>query len=251
MPRPLTAAANSRGARNLVPMVFQKRCSGRCSSVGVCSIALASCTAVCWAPTHVPQDASGVQRAALTPEAPRGSITTTWPSRARCARVARSRSGLTLVARRGPDHSSTPGTTRPEVFQLPVGPNTSTEWQSSAANNRPNRPGVRPRITRPGSAWWTVSSRSSRLPAQTAPACLAGRGWPGRWPAAWPGRCRRTAAVPLVRPPTRPVKAVYMPAGPGSGPRTSAGHARAGLLQWCGSCQRTLATSAGVTCSQV
>ena len=27
--------------------------------------------------------------------------------------------------------------TRPVVFQLPVGPNTSTEWQSSAASNRP------------------------------------------------------------------------------------------------------------------
>jgi hypothetical protein len=44
-------------------MVFQNRCSGRCSSVGVCSIALASWTAVCWAPAHVEQDASGDQRA--------------------------------------------------------------------------------------------------------------------------------------------------------------------------------------------
>ena len=79
MPRPLVAAANSMGARNLVPMVFQNRCSGRCSSVGVCSIALASWTAVCWAPAQVAQEASGLQRAALTPEAPSGSITSTWP----------------------------------------------------------------------------------------------------------------------------------------------------------------------------
>jgi hypothetical protein len=43
-------------------MVFQKRCSGRCSSVGVCSIALASITAICCAPAHVEHDASGDQR---------------------------------------------------------------------------------------------------------------------------------------------------------------------------------------------
>jgi len=116
MPRPLVAAANSMGARNLVPMVFQKRCSGRCSSVGVCSMALASWTAVCWAPAQVPQEASGLQRAALTPEAPSGSITSTWPSRARWDMVARSRSGLTLVATRGPDHSRTAGMTRAEVL---------------------------------------------------------------------------------------------------------------------------------------
>jgi parallel beta-helix repeat protein len=38
--------------------------------------------------------------AAFTPEAPSGSMTSTWPSLARWARVARSRSGLTEVARR-------------------------------------------------------------------------------------------------------------------------------------------------------
>ena len=43
-------------------------------------------------------------------------------------------------------------------------------------------------------------------------------GVPGRWPAARPGRCRRTAAVPPERPPTTPAKEAYMPAGPGSGP---------------------------------
>ena len=250
MPRPLVAAANRTGARNLVPMVFQNRCSGRCSSVGVCSIAFASMSAVCWAPAQVPQEASGVQRAAWTPEAPSGSMTTTWPSRARWARVARSRSGFTEVARSGPDHSRTAGMTRPVVFELPVGPNTSTEWQSSAASNRPKRPGVRPKMTRPGSGSPTVSSRSSRPPAQAA-ACLAGRSWPGRCPAARPGRCRMTAAVPPDRPPTTPVKAAYMPAGPGSGPRTSAGQARAGSLQCWGSCHRTWATSAGDTSSQV
>jgi hypothetical protein len=64
-------------------------------------MALANWTAVCWAPAHVEQDASGLQRAAVTPEAPRGSMTRTWPRRARWARVARSRSGLTEVATRG------------------------------------------------------------------------------------------------------------------------------------------------------
>ena len=42
-----------------------------------------------------------------------------------------------------------------------------------------------------------------------------------------------------------------MPAGPGSGPRTSAGQARAGSLQCWGRCQRTWATSAGDSSSQV
>ena len=97
-------------------MVFQKRCSGRCSSVGVCSIAFANWTAVCWAPAQVEQEARGDQRAAVNPEAPRGSMTSTWPSRARWAIVARSRSGLTLVATSGPDHSNTPGMTRAEVL---------------------------------------------------------------------------------------------------------------------------------------
>ena len=143
-------------------------------------MALASITAICWAPAHVEQEASGVQRAAWTPEAPSGSMTTTWPRRARWARVARSRSGFTDVASKGPDHSRTAGMTRPVVFQLPVGPNTSTEWQSSAASSRPKVPGVRPRTTRPDSGSWTVSSRSSRPPAHTAPACLADLGWPGR-----------------------------------------------------------------------
>ena len=116
MPRPLVAAAKSMGARNLVPMVFQNRCSGRCSSVGVCSMALASCTAVCWAPAHVVQEASGDHLAAWTPEAPRGSMTRTWPNRARWARVARNRSGFTEVATSGPDHSSTAGMTRADVL---------------------------------------------------------------------------------------------------------------------------------------
>jgi hypothetical protein len=213
-------------------------------------MALASINAVCWAPAQVVQVASGVQRAAWTPEAPSGSITTTWPRRARWARVARSRSGLTEVARSGPDHSSTAGMTRPVVFQLPVGPNTSTEWQSSAASNRPKRPGVRPRMTRPGWGSPTVSSRSSRPPAHVA-ACLAERSWPGRCPAARPGRWLMTAAVPPDRPTTTPAKVVYMPAGPGSGPRTSAGQARAGSLQCWGRCQRMWATSAGETSSQV
>jgi hypothetical protein len=114
--RPLTAAANNMGARNLVPMVFQKRCSGRCSSVGVCSIALASITAICCAPAHVEHDASGLHLAAVTPDAPSGSITSTWPSRARWARVARSGSGFTEVASRGPVHSRTAGMTRAEVL---------------------------------------------------------------------------------------------------------------------------------------
>ena len=91
---------------------------------------------------------------------------------------------------------------------------------------------------------------------------------PGRWPRprrhAWPasgGRAggRRpgpagaaaTRPVPPDRPPTTPVKVAYMPAGPGSGPRTSAGQARAGSLQCCGRCQRTWATSAGDSSSQV
>jgi len=113
------------------------------------------------------------------------------------------------------------------------------------------RPAVRPRMTRPGSGSPTVSSRSSRPLAQTAPACLAGRAWPGRCPAARPGRCRNTAAVPPDRPPTRPVKVAYMPAGPGNGPRTSAGQARAGSLQCCGRLQRTWATSPGDSSSQV
>jgi hypothetical protein len=104
------------GAKNLVPMVFQNRCSGRCSSVGVCSIAFANMTAICWAPAHVEHDASGDQRAACTPEAPRGSMTSTWPRRARWAMVARSRSGLTEVATSGPDHSRTAGMTRAEVL---------------------------------------------------------------------------------------------------------------------------------------
>jgi hypothetical protein len=116
MDRPLVAAANSMGARNLVPMVFQNRCSGRCSSVGVCSIALASITAICWAPAQVEQEASGLHLAAVTPEAPRGSMTRTWPTRVRWARVARSKSGLTEVATRGPDHSRTSGMTRAEVL---------------------------------------------------------------------------------------------------------------------------------------
>jgi hypothetical protein len=130
-----------------------------------------------------------------------------------------------------------------------VGPNTSTEWQSSAANNRPSRPGVRPKITRPGSGSPTVNSRSSRPPAQAA-ACLAELGCPGRWPVRL-GRCRRTAAVPPERPPTTPAKEAYMPTGPGSGPRTSAGQATAGSLQCCGRCQRTWATSPGESSNQV
>ena len=116
MPRPLVAAAYSMGARNLVPMVFQNRCSGRCSSVGVCSITLASWTAVCWAPAHVKHEASGDHLAAVILEAPSGSITITWPSRARCAMVDLSRSGFTDVATRGPDHSRTAGMTRAEVL---------------------------------------------------------------------------------------------------------------------------------------
>src|SRR5215213_4645731 len=52
-------------------------------------------------------------------------------------------------------------------------------------------------------------------------------------------------------PPTRPVKLAYMPAGPGSGSRTSAGQARAGSLQCWGSCQRMWVTSAGESSSQV
>jgi hypothetical protein len=97
-------------------MVFQKRCSGRCSSVGACSMALASCTAICCAPAQVVQEASGDHLAAVTPEAPSGSITMTWPRRERWARVARSRSGFTEVASSGPDHSSTAGMTRAEVL---------------------------------------------------------------------------------------------------------------------------------------
>jgi hypothetical protein len=104
------------GARNLVPMVFQKRCSGRCSSVGVCSIALASITAICCAPAHVSHDASGDHLAAFTPDAPSGSIISTWPSRARWAMVALSRSGFTDVASSGPDHSRTAGMTSAEVL---------------------------------------------------------------------------------------------------------------------------------------
>ena len=54
-------------------MVFQNRCSGRCSSVGVCSMALASWTAVCWAPAQVEQEASGRPAGRpVTPEAPEG-----------------------------------------------------------------------------------------------------------------------------------------------------------------------------------
>jgi hypothetical protein len=83
---------------------------------GVCSIALASITAICWAPAHVKQAARGDQRAAVAPEAPRGSMTTTWPRRARWAMVARSRSGFTEVATSGPDHSRTAGMTRAEVL---------------------------------------------------------------------------------------------------------------------------------------
>jgi hypothetical protein len=79
-------------------------------------MALASWTAVCWAPAQVEHEASGDQRAAVTPDAPSGSITTTWPSRARWAMVARSKSGFTDVATRGPDHSRTAGMTRAEVL---------------------------------------------------------------------------------------------------------------------------------------
>src|SRR5829696_588829 len=60
-----------------------------------------------------------------------------------------------------------------------------------------------------------------------------------------------TAAVPPDRPSTTPAKEAYMPAEPGSGPRTSAGQARAGSLQCWGRCQSTWATSAGETSSQV
>ncbi len=212
MVRPLTAAAYSIGARNLVPIVFQKRCSGRCSSVGVCSMALASITAICCAPAQVPHVASGVHCATTSPEAPSGSMMVTSPLRARCAIVARSTSGLTLVASRGPCQSRMPGTRRPVVLKLPVGPKTSTEWQSSLASSRPPlaRPAsrlVRPTITRPGVGRRTNSRRSSRPPAHTDPLrCRRVCSRPGRCPGARPGRycvaSRTTNVMAPAIPPT-------------------------------------------------
>ena len=145
-------------------------------------------------------------------------MTRTWPSRARWAMVARSRSGFTEVATSGPGPFEDGGDDQGRGLVAAGGAEDQHRVAVLGRQQPPSRPGVRPRMTRPGSGSWTVSSRSSRPLAQTAPACLAGRGWPGRWPAARPGRCRRTAAVPPERPPTRPVKVAYMPAGPGSGP---------------------------------
>jgi hypothetical protein len=172
--------------------------------------------------------------------------------RERAARVARSTSGLTLVATSGPDHSRIPGMTAAEVLKLPVGPKISTEWQSSAASSRrpsPGRPGVRPRITRPGVGPATVSRRSSRPFAHTEPRPLCSR--PGRWPAAPPGRCRTTAAVPLAVPPTTVAVEAYMPTGPGSAPWAWAGQAIAGSPRWWGRLHSTAATSATPRSSQV
>jgi hypothetical protein len=82
------------------------------------------------------------------------------------------------------------------------GPNTRTEWQSSAASNRPRMPGVRPRTTRPGSGSPTVRSRSSRPLAQGrrhAWPAWGGRdgGRPhGRAGAAWPRRSHRRGRRP-------------------------------------------------------
>jgi hypothetical protein len=56
---------------------------------------------------QAPQEARGLHLPAMTPEAPSGSLTSTWPSRAWWASVARSRCGLTEVASSGPDHSRT------------------------------------------------------------------------------------------------------------------------------------------------
>ena len=105
-------------------------------------------------------------------------MTSTWPSRARWAMVAE-RSGFTEVATSGPDHSSTAGITRAEVLAT-RGP----EHQDRVAVLGRQQPPEHPRgaaedhPARLGSP--TVSSRSSRPPAQTAPACLAGLAWLGR-----------------------------------------------------------------------
>jgi hypothetical protein len=168
--------------------------------------------------------------------------------------VARSTSGFTEVATRGPDHSRIAGMTQADVLKLAVGPKTRTEWQSSAASSRlmPGRPGVRPRMTRPGLGPATVSSRSSRPRAHSAP-CWPARvcSRPGRWPGARPGRCRATAVVPPAALPTTVVAVAYMPTGPGSAAWVWVGQARAGSFQWCGSCHKMLATSAGARWSQV
>ncbi len=185
----------------------------------------------------------------------------TSPLRARCAIVARSTSSLTEVASSGPCQSKIPGTSSPEVLKLPVGPNTSTEWQSSEASSRPPRPRparrlVRPTITRPGVGRRTNSRRSSRPPAHTEP-CRWRRvcSRPGRWPGARPGRywvtARTVAAVPPATPPTTVPAEPYRPTGPGSALRTSAGQARAGSLSVWGRCHMIEATSAGDRCIQV
>jgi hypothetical protein len=79
-------------------------------------MALASMTVICCAPAQLPHEASGVHCATSSPEAPRGSMMVTSPLRERAAIVARSTSGLTDVASRGPCQSKIPGTSTPEVL---------------------------------------------------------------------------------------------------------------------------------------
>ncbi len=62
---------------------------------------------------------------------------------------------------------------------------------------------------------------------------------------------RTVAVVPPATPPTTVPAEAYMPTGPGSALRTSAGQASAGSLQVWGRCHMTEATSAGDRCIQV
>jgi hypothetical protein len=215
---------------------------------------VAMVAASCWVPAQLRQKASGVHRAPTSPDASRGWRTTTSPRRSRWARVALMTSGLTEVARTGPVHSRMAGMTTPAVLKLPGGPNTRTEWQSSAASSRPKAPPARPRITRPGCGWRTRSGRSSRGVAQVAdPAAGRLTRAPGALGSPRPARCHSLIAPPATPavPAAVAAKLAYIPAGPGSACWAAAGQAKAGSSRWWRSCTSTRATSAGSSSSQV
>ena len=103
---------------------------------------------------------------------------------------------MTLVAMMGPCHSRIAGIARPVVFIVCVGPNTITDWRSSAAMSAPF---AVPSVSRPHAGWRTISGRRSRRVAHCAPSdCLRETGLTTRTAATTTIAMRTARRTPVV-----------------------------------------------------
>ena len=148
MEPPRTAAAKRSGANSFAAVAYQNSPSAVVPSALAVSHRSA---AMRRAPGHAEQAPSGVHSLAGAPVDRVGSMHHTWPRPARCCRVCRRRSLLTLAASTGPSHPNMAGTARALVFPLWVGPTTTNDCAGSATTRAGGPPpAVEPKPRRPG-----------------------------------------------------------------------------------------------------